>query len=507
MMRMENIKTLGELKKAGYKRRTVKEEIRENLINKLQNKEATFSKIIGYEDSVIPDTERALLSRHNILFLGLRGQAKTRMARQMVELMDEYIPVIAGSEVNDDPFHPISKYAKDLIAEKGGLAPIAWLHRSERYGEKLATPDVSVADLIGDVDPIKAANLHLNFADERVIHFGIIPKSNRGIFVINEIPDLQARIQVALFNILEEGDIQIRGFKLRMPLDILFVFTANPEDYTNRGSIVTPLKDRIESQILTHYPKSIEHSLAITEQEAEILDEQKARVKVSDLVKRLIEQVAFEARASEFVDKKSGVSARLTIAAYENAVSAAERRAIVNKEKETHVWMSDLIGIIPSITGKIELVYEGEQEGPYQVAFNLLEKAIRSQFINYFPNPEQLKKRKASEKEENPFRPITSWFDKGNQLNLFFNTKDDEKIQQLYKVDGLHALIKKYFRHANEKETALLMEFVLHGLAAYSLISKKMVEGKIEFKDLIGSMVNLGGTYSTDQDFDENDFK
>ncbi|MBS1948386.1 MAG: sigma 54-interacting transcriptional regulator [Bacteroidetes bacterium] len=506
-MRMENIKTLGELKKAGYKRRTVKEEIRENLINKLQNKEATFSKIIGYEDSVIPDTERALLSRHNILFLGLRGQAKTRMARQMVELMDEYIPVIAGSEVNDDPFHPISKYAKDLIAEKGGLAPIAWLHRSERYGEKLATPDVSVADLIGDVDPIKAANLHLNFADERVIHFGIIPKSNRGIFVINEIPDLQARIQVALFNILEEGDIQIRGFKLRMPLDILFVFTANPEDYTNRGSIVTPLKDRIESQILTHYPKSIEHSLAITEQEAEILDEQKARVKVSDLVKRLIEQVAFEARASEFVDKKSGVSARLTIAAYENAVSAAERRAIVNKEKETHVWMSDLIGIIPSITGKIELVYEGEQEGPYQVAFNLLEKAIRSQFINYFPNPEQLKKRKASEKEENPFRPITSWFDKGNQLNLFFNTKDDEKIQQLYKVDGLHALIKKYFRHANEKETALLMEFVLHGLAAYSLISKKMVEGKIEFKDLIGSMVNLGGTYSTDQDFDENDFK
>ncbi|HLK30625.1 MAG TPA: sigma 54-interacting transcriptional regulator [Puia sp.] len=506
MMNIENIKTLGDLKKAGYKRRTVKEEIRENLIKKLQNKESTFSKIIGYEDSVIPDTERALLSRHNILFLGLRGQAKTRMARQMVDLMDEYIPVVAGSEVNDDPLFPISKFAKDVIAEKGDNTPIEWLHRSERYGEKLATPDVSVADLIGDIDPIKAANLRLNFADERVIHFGIIPKSNRGIFVINEIPDLQARIQVALFNILEEGDIQIRGFKLRMPLDILFVFTANPEDYTNRGSIVTPLKDRIESQILTHYPKSIEHSLAITEQEADILEEQKIKVKVSDLVKRLIEQVAFEARASEFVDKKSGVSARLTIAAFENAVSAAERRAIVNKEKETHVWMSDLVGIIPSITGKIELVYEGEQEGPYQVAFNLLEKAFRSQFINYFPNPEQLKKRKASEKEENPFRPITSWFDKGNQLNLFFNTKDEEKIQQLYKVDGLHPLIKKYFKHANEKETALLMEFVLHGLAAYSLISKKIVEGKIEFKDLIGSMVNLGGTYSTDQDFDENDF-
>ena len=508
-MNIEKIKTLGELKKAGYKRRTVKEEIRENLIKKLQQKEPTFSNIIGYEDTVIPDTERALLSRHNILFLGLRGQAKTRMARQMVDLMDEYIPYVAGSEVNDDPLHPISKYAKDLIAEKGDKTEIAWLHKSERYGEKLATPDVSVADLIGDIDPIKAANLRLNFADERVIHFGIIPKSNRGIFVINEIPDLQARIQVALFNILEEGDIQIRGFKLRMPLDILFVFTANPEDYTNRGSIVTPLKDRIESQILTHYPKNIENSLAITEQEADVLDEQKAKVKISDLVKRLIEQVAFEARGSEFVDKKSGVSARLTIAAYENAISAAERRAIVNKEKETQVWMSDLVGIIPSITGKIELVYEGEQEGPYQVAFNLLDKAIRTQFVNYFPNPEQLKKRKASvaAKEENPFKPITAWFDKGNQLNLFFYTKDEEKIQQLYKVDGLHSLIKKYFKHANEKETALLMEFVLHGLASYSMISKKMVEGSIEFKDLIGSMMNLGtGSFSSGGEDDVDDF-
>jgi magnesium chelatase subunit I len=506
-MDITKIKTLGELKKAGYKRKTVKEEIRENLVSKLKNKEVTFPGIVGYEDSVIPDTERALLSRHNILFLGLRGQAKTRMARQMIQLLDEYIPFVSGSEVNDDPLHPISKYARDILKEKGEDTPISWLHRSERYGEKLATPDVSVADLIGDIDPIKAANLRLNFADEQVIHFGIIPKSNRGIFVINEIPDLQARIQVSLFNILEEGDIQIRGFKLRMPLDILFVFTANPEDYTNRGSIVTPLKDRIESQILTHYPKSIETALAITEQEADVLDEQKAVVKVSDLVKRLIEQVAFEARTSEYVDKKSGVSARLTIAAYENAISSAERRAILNSEKETQVWMSDLVGIVPSITGKIELVYEGEQEGPYQVAYNLLEKAFRTQFVNYFPNPEQLKKRRGSEaKEENPFKPVTAWFDKGNQLNLFFNTKDEEKIQQLYKVDGLHALIKKYFKSANEKETALLMEFVLHGLASYSLISKKVVEGKIEFKDLIGSMVNLGsGSFSTDsdQDFDE----
>ncbi|MDO6435428.1 sigma 54-interacting transcriptional regulator [Flavitalea sp. BT771] len=506
-MDITKVKTFGELLAAGYRNRSVKEEIRENLIRKLTNKDATFPGIIGYEDSVIPDTERALLSRHNILFLGLRGQAKTRMARQMIDLLDEYIPYIAGSEVNDDPFRPISKYSRDLLAAKGDATPISWLHRTERYGEKLATPDVSVADLIGDIDPIKAANLRLNFADEQVIHFGIIPKSNRGIFVINEIPDLQARIQVSLFNILEEGDIQIRGFKLRMPLDMLFVFTANPEDYTNRGSIVTPLKDRIESQILTHYPKTLDTALAITEQEADIHAEQKGRVVISDLVKRLIEQVSFEARTSEYVDKKSGVSARLTIAAFENAVSAAERRAILNGEKETQVWMSDLVGIVPSITGKIELVYEGEQEGPYQVAFNLLEKSFRSQFVNYFPNPDQMKKRKADTKDENPFKAITHWFDKGNQLNLFFNTKDEEKIQQLYKVDGLHALVKKYFKLANEKEAALLMEFVLHGLAAYSLISKKVVEGKIEFKDLIGSMVNLGssgGSFgSEDEDLDD----
>lgn len=505
-----SINTLGELKKSGYKSRSIKEEVRENLIRKLQSGEETFTGIIGYEETVIPDVERALLSRHNILFLGLRGQAKTRMARQMVELLDEYIPVIAGSEINDDPFNPISKYARELIAAKGDQTPIEWMHRSERYGEKLATPDVSVADLIGDIDPIKAANLRLSFADEGVIHYGIIPRSNRSIFVINEIPDLQARIQVALFNILEEGDIQIRGFKLRMPLDILFVFTANPEDYTNRGSIVTPLKDRIQSQILTHYPKSIEAALTITEQEAHIHQDQKVKVKVSDLVKRLIEQIAFEARTNEYVDKKSGVSARLSISAFENALSSAERRAIINREKETHVWISDLAGIIPSITGKIELVYEGEQEGPYQVAMNLLDKAIRSQFVQYFPNPESSKKKRPNAQQppvENPYKSVQTWFDKGNSINLLFNSKDEDKIQQLYKVDGLHALVKKHFKHANEKEAALLMEFVLHGLAAYSIISKKMVEGRLEFKDLMGSILNLGTSSSLgEEDFDNEDF-
>ena len=429
------------------------------------------------------------------------------MARQMVNLLDEYIPIVKGSEINDDPLNPISKYAVDLIKTNGDDTPITWLHRSERYGEKLATPDVSVADLIGDIDPIKAANLKLSFADENVLHYGIIPRSNRSIFVINELPDLQARIQVALFNILEEGDLQIRGFKLRLPLDVMFVFTANPEDYTNRGSIVTPLKDRIESQILTHYPKSIETSLAITEQEADIQEAQKQTVVISDLIKRLIEQIAFEARTSELVDKKSGVSARLTISAYENAVSTAERRAMINNEASTQVWMSDLLGIVPSITGKIELVYEGEQEGPYQVAFNLLEKAIRTQFALYFPNPDTLKKKKGKDAKEieNPYKAITRWFDNGNSINTFFEISDSDKIQLLYKVEGLHALVKKYYKTSDEKQVALMMEFVLHGLAAHSLISKKVLDRKIEFKDLMGSMLNITSQHF-DADFTEDDF-
>ena len=511
---IKKIATLGELKKSGYQPKSIKDEVRDNLIASIQNKENAFEGILGYEDTVIPDVERALLSRHNILFLGLRGQAKTRMARQMVDLLDEYIPTIAGSEVNDDPFKPLSRFAVDLIAQFGDETPIHWVHKSERYGEKLATPDVSVSDLIGDIDPIKAANLKLSFSDEKVIHYGIIPRSNRGIFVINELPDLQARIQVSLFNILQEGDIQIRGFKLRMPLDILFVFTANPEDYTNRGSIVTPLKDRIESQILTHYPKTIETSLAITEQEANILQTQKDKVEVSDLIKRLIEKVSFEARTNEFVDKKSGVSARLTIAAYEAAVSSAERRAIMHDHAHTQVWISDLSGIIPAITGKIELVYEGEQEGPFEVALNLLNKSIRTIFTTYFPNPDTIKKKHRSKKSsaqqdagpkppENPYAAIEKWFDAGNQLDLLLDMTDEAKIVALYKVDGLFGLVKKYFPKANEMEAALLMEFVLHGLASYSIISKKMIDGKIEFNDMMGSMINLGDMEMEGEGFDD----
>ena len=345
MKDLTSIKTFGELKKAGYKSKSIKEEMRDNLLERLKNNNIGFEGIIGFDDTVIPEIQTAILSKHNILLLGLRGQAKTRIARTLGLLLDEYIPYIEGSELFDDPFQPISWYGVNTIENLGDKTPIAWLHRSERYTEKLATPDVTVADLIGDIDPIKAASQKLSYSDERVIHYGLIPRSHRQIFVINELPDLQARIQVALFNILQEKDIQIRGFKLRLPLDIQFVFTANPEDYTNRGSIVTPLKDRIESQILTHYPKSIDISKQITQQEASLESSQVEKIRVFELAKELVEQIAFEARASEYIDKKSGVSARLTISAYENLISTAERRMLLNKEKNTNIRITDFIGV------------------------------------------------------------------------------------------------------------------------------------------------------------------
>ena len=383
-MSVNTINSLGELKASGYKSKSIKDELRENLIVKIKNKETAFKGVHGYENTVIPELERAILSKHNINLLGLRGQAKTRLARLMVDLLDEYIPVVAGSEINDDPLNPISRFAIELIKEKGDDTPIFWLHRNERFAEKLATPDVTVADIIGDVDPIKAANLKLSYADDRVIHYGMIPRANRCIFVINELPDLQARIQVALFNILQEGDIQIRGFKLRLPLDMQFVFTANPEDYTNRGSIVTPLKDRIGSQILTHYPEDIETAKTITQQEANKVGSQKDFIAVPELAKDLLEQIVFEARESEYIDAKSGVSARLSISAFENLLSTAERRALLSGDDKTMIRLNDFDGIIPAITGKVELVYEGEQEGAQVVAETLIKNAIKTLFPSYF---------------------------------------------------------------------------------------------------------------------------
>lgn len=491
------IKTLGQLKAAGYTPKSIKEELRTNLIQKIKTKENVFEGIWGYEDTVIPDIERAILSRHNINLLGLRGQAKTRIARLMTHLLDEYVPVVFGSELNDDPMQPLSTFAKELIEEKGDDTPITWLHRDERYAEKLATPDVSVADLIGDVDPIKAATMKLSYNDERVIHYGLVPRSHRCIFVINELPDLQARIQVALFNILQEGDIQIRGFKLRLPLDIQFVFTANPEDYTNRGSIVTPLKDRIESQIITHYPKSIEIGRKITAQEANLIGKPVEHIHVPELMKDLIEQIAIEARGSEFVDEKSGVSARLTISAYENLISAAERRLYLNNETNTVVRIADLIGVIPAITGKVELVYEGEQEGAGLVAYNLIGKAIRTQFVNYFPSPEQKKK----DKTGNPYVLPLAWFGEGNVLDILASQSDKEYKSLLHAVPGLEEVVTQLVKTLPEKEKEFFMEFALHGLAEYSQLSKKLLDTGLQFKDLFSSMFDM----KEDEDFDDED--
>ncbi len=487
--------TLGELKASGYQPRSIKEELRANLIHKLQSKEKVFEGIIGFEDTVLPDIERAVLSRHNILLLGLRGQAKTRIARLLVNLLDEYVPIVAGSELNDDPLNPLSRYAKDLIAEKGDATPVEWLHRSARYVEKLATPDVSVADLIGDVDPIKAATLKLPYSDERVIHFGLVPRAHRSIFVINELPDLQARIQVSLFNMLEEGDLQIRGFKLRLPLDIEFLFTANPEDYTNRGSIITPLKDRIESQILTHYPKTIDIARRITSQEAQLAEAQKQAVAVPELLHIILERIAFEARDSELVDDKSGVSARLSISAYENLVSTAERRMLINQEGMTTTRITDFWGIVPAITGKIELVYEGEQEGPYAVAMTLLNQAIKAMFLEYFPNPDRQKKGQ----DRDPYGTTRAWFAGGNTIDLMNDCSDADFHAALDKVAGLRKLVEQTLK-IQGPEVYTYMELVLHGLATFNILAKETLESSFSFRDVLANMLGDDDLFDEDED-------
>ena len=486
-MKIENITTLGELKKSGYQSKSIKDELRDNLIEKIKNKETIFNGVHGYENTVIPELQRAILSRHNINLLGLRGQAKTRLARLMLILLDEYIPVVEGSEINDDPLQPISRYAINLVGEKGDDTPISWLHRSERFAEKLATPDVTVADIIGDVDPIKAANLKLSYADDRVIHYGMIPRANRCIFVINELPDLQARIQVALFNILQEGDIQIRGFKLRLPLDMQFVFTANPEDYTNRGSIVTPLKDRIGSQILTHYPNDIETAKTITQQEAKSDIRQQDAIYVPELAKDVLEQVVFEARHSDFIDEKSGVSARLSITAYENLLSAAELRALKSNDEKTAVRLSDFLGIIPAITGKVELVYEGEQEGAANVAYNLIGEAVKTLFIQYFPEIEKLKK----PDDVGPYDDIVSWFfNQSEGFELLDDLRDKEYKSLLEAVSPLDDLIAKHQSNLSKEDSYFMKEFVLWALVEYKQLSKYRFTKGIQFKDPYGSFIS-----------------
>lgn len=491
-----NISTLGELKKSGWQSRTVKEEMRQNILNAMQEGKPLFPGILGYEKTVIPQIQNAILARHDMILLGLRGQAKTRILRMLTRFLDEKMPIVAGSEINDDPLNPISRFAKRQIEEKGDDTPISWVTREERYGEKLATPDTTVADLIGDIDPIKAASKKLSLADEEVINYGLIPRTNRGIFVINELPDLQPRIQVSLLNIMQERDIQIRGFNIRIPLDVSMAFSANPEDYTNRGNIITPLKDRIDSQIITHYPRELSIAREITRQEAWSQRNGTIQVHVPDIYRTILEHVAFEARKSEYIDQKSGVSTRMTITAMEQVISAAERRAVYNREKETTLRMTDLYFMVPALTGKLELVYEGEQEGAVNVAKHIIGKAISGTFKTLFPDPSK----RAGDQEEDTYKEILDWFAAGNSLEIPDLESDKIYRKRFDEVKGLKKLVMK---HAGDDDKDLypLMDFVIDALHQHSKLGKDDLDDIRTYTDMIGSM--LGGM----SDFDDEDFE
>jgi len=500
MTTQNRVKTIGELRRSGYTVLPVKDEMRKNLIGKVKGGEKLFTGIVGFDKTVVPSLINAILARHDIVLLGLRGQAKSRIVRLLPSLLDEYVPVIAGCEINDNPYRPVCKRCVDLVKEQGDETPIEWLHRDARLGEKLATPDVTIADLIGDIDPIKAASQRLHFSHEGAIHFGIIPRTNRGIFAINELPDLQPRIQVGLLNILEEKDIQIRGFNVRIPLDVMIVFTANPEDYTNRGNIITPLKDRIDSQILTHYPRSLEDAIRITEQEAWVRRDG-YRVIIPQYFREIIEQIAFEARASEFVDQKSGVSARMTIAAMENLVSNAERRALATGDTAVIPRICDLPHVLPGMTGKIELVFEGEQEGAVKVGRALIGKAVREVFKKYFPDPLQKKAKRGTEAaqrqavDDGVYGQVTKWFEAGNKTE----TADDMPLETYFtaldKVSGLRELTLRHMKAAasSREELAAAMEFTLEGLHQFSKVAKDELEHRSSYKDMVGSIFTGGG--------------
>ncbi|NNE34566.1 MAG: sigma 54-interacting transcriptional regulator, partial [Rhodothermales bacterium] len=423
----------------------------------------------------------------------------SRLIRTLPALLDEFVPILKGSETNDDPFAPISRFGRDLVAEAGDEAPIAWMHRTERYAEKLATPDTTMADLIGDIDPIKAATSRLSYADERVIHFGIIPRSNRGIFAINELPDLQPRIQVGLLNVMEEQDVQIRGFNIRFPLDVMLIFSANPEDYTNRGSIITPLKDRIDSQIITHYPRTMETGITITRQEAwEQRGPGAPEVRIPFFFREIVEQIAREARNSEYVDQRSGVSVRVTRAAMEDLVSSAERRALINGEDSTTSRVIDLADVEPAITGKVELVYEGEQEGAQNVARLLTGRAINAIFSEYFPDPTDKKTGRAT------YQAVLDWFAAGNTLAIQREWSFSQYAAALDSVPGLGSIVNEHSKPSDPSEKASMMEFVLEALHGHSLIGKDIAESSSTYSDMVGSM--LSSFDVDDDDFESDDF-
>jgi magnesium chelatase subunit I len=467
--------TLGELR--GHKNfakyaaagRSVKDELRENLICKLQRHEPLFPGIVGYEDSVVPQVVNAVLSKHNFILLGLRGQAKTRLIRMLTTLLDEHTPYVAGCEIRDNPFAPICRACRDLIEVKGDEAPIAWLSRDDRYVEKLATPDVTIADMIGDIDPIKAARTGQNISDELTVHYGLLPRANRGIFAINELPDLAGKIQVGLFNIMQEGDVQIKGYPVRLPLDVLLVFTANPEDYTARGKIITPLKDRIGSEIRTHYPATVEHGLEITRQES-WTDRRGERgsgieLRVPDYIREIVEQLAFSARDDKKVDKRSGVSQRLPISVLENVASNAERRALIAGEAIAVPRVLDIYAALPSITGKLELEYEGELKGGDTVARDLIRLAVGKVYTAYF--------------DEENMSQIVTWFELGGSLKLDETAKSEAMVQELARIQGLMEKTKALGLGASEPDAirAGASEFILEGLYAHRRISRNEEAG------------------------------
>ena len=458
---MKRARTLGELKEAGYRVRSVKDEMRANLICKLKRRERLFPGIVGYDETVVPQLVNAILSRHNLILLGLRGQAKSRIIRQLTNLLDEQIPIIAGSEVNDNPFQPISAHGRQTIALHGDATQIDWVNRDTRFVEKLATPDVTIADIIGDVDPIKAAKGGHLLSDELTIHYGLLPRANRGIFAINELPDLAGKIQVGLFNIMQEGDVQIKGYPVRLPLDVMLVFSANPEDYTARGKIISPLKDRIGAEIATHYPNEISLGVEITKQEAwTARDGLKERLLITDFIREVIEQIAFEARDDQRIDKHSGVSQRLPISVMESAVSNAERRSLMTEEQRVVPRIADIYAAVPSMTGKLELEYEGEQIGANRIAKDLIKRAAGEIFEGYFVGID--------------FAKAVVWFDEGNNVRLADTASAEECMLLLESVPELidTAMIPFDFNRSDIEQTIAACEFALEGLYAENKISR-----------------------------------